>query len=250
MNLRFENISKSYGKKLVLQNLSFEFSKGNNYCLLGVNGAGKTTLLNLILQFFPADSGKIYFEGVHYKNLPQSVRQGIGFLSENLDLIDELSFIQYLRLVGKLYKVDSKTLEKRIKEICAYLFEEDVDLNKKSLSVFSSGMRKKVAMCASLIHIPELLILDEPFSNLDPISANNVVDLINSYKDEKRTIIFSSHNLDYIEKINPVILVIDNKKIVFDGSLETFTNSRKDKIDEALFKTLNVESKNHTIKWI
>jgi ABC-2 type transport system ATP-binding protein len=249
MNIEFKNISKSFGKKVVLDGIDLELTPGNTYCILGKNGAGKTTLMNILLQLSAPTKGAMLYDGQKEDTLPKVLKMRIGAMSEDNPLIEELTGRQYFKLYGKLYGVPGADMKKRLEDLTTYFFDDPDDL-KKRLSSFSTGMKKKVGLMASVLHTPDLLVLDEPFSGLDPVAAKMTIDFIRAYQNGQRTIFLSSHDLAYVAKVVTHLAVLDEGRIVFAGSLEDFTNQGKNEIDSALLEVLQPDSKNlDGIEW-
>jgi len=235
--IQITDLTKKYGKSTILETLSLKIDYGQTYCLLGKNGVGKTTLINLILDLLELDNGNIMLLGKEHNKLDNADKKRIGAVVENLALIDEISGLDFLLLVGKIYKMPQDMLKKRIADLFQYFFENESDL-KKNISKYSTGMKKKLAFCAAVIHTPDILILDEPFSGLDPLVANQMVMFINKYQREDRLIFISSHDLTYVEKVATHIGVLDNKNLVFNSSLLDFTQNGEKELDSALLKIL------------
>lgn len=227
----------SYGKLVVLSNINLSIEKGQIYCLLGKNGVGKTTLINLILDLIKPSEGTIKILGFKSNMLDKSMKKKLGAVNDSLALIEELTGYEFLYFVGKIYGLPTDTLKKRIFDIFSYFFEDESDLY-KNISKYSTGMKKKLAFCSSVIHTPEILILDEPFSGLDPLVADQMICFINKYQNKDRVILMSSHDLSYVEKVATHIAVLDKKKIIFNSTLQDFTENGEKKIDSALLKFL------------
>ena len=181
MEVVFENVSKAYGKKTVLDEVNFSCFPGGCYGLLGKNGAGKSTIINLLVQLIRPSSGKIFYNKHSYLDLPIPIKSQIGVLTDINMLIEELNVYQYLGLVGRLYNLDQKVIHKKINELINFFFEDEVP-NKQLISSFSTGMKKKAAICAACLHEPNLLILDEPFTGLDIFSVKKLIKFIFSNK--------------------------------------------------------------------
>ncbi|MBV8253711.1 MAG: ABC transporter ATP-binding protein [Chitinophaga sp.] len=249
MQLSVNNATKKYGKKTVLDQVSIDFNQGNCYCILGVNGAGKSTLFNLLMQFIMADAGTITYDGHHFPVLPSAYKKRMGYLSEPLHLLEELSAEQYLQFIGKLYEVVPKILEERKEKIMHFLFEDYQEVLRKRMATLSSGMKKKVAFAGAILHSPEFLLLDEPFSTLDPISGKKLCNFLSSYLNEQRTIVFSSHNLEYLEALNPVIIILDESGIQYNASLADFTKNHSQSISQSLMEKLKINDSSTVMQW-
>jgi ABC-2 type transport system ATP-binding protein len=248
--IKINDLTKSYGKNKIIDGISLSIDKGETYCLLGKNGTGKTTLINIILDLVKPDSGSIFIIGMKHNHLNLSIKKKIGAVTENLSLIKEISGYEYLRFIGKIYGIPSDILNHRINNIFQYFFNEEPDII-KSIATYSTGMKKKIAFCAAIIHTPDILILDEPFSGLDPIVANQMVSFIKKYQNSERTIFISSHDLGYVEKVSTQIGVLNNHKLVFNSSLQDFTENGHYKIDLALLNILKSNgTESNDINWI
>jgi len=248
--IQITDLTKSYGGNVVIEKLDLTIKNGQVYCLLGKNGAGKTTLINIILDLIEKNGGKIQIFGIDHLQLDKPNKMRIGVVNENLALIEEINGYEFLMFVGKIYKIPSEILKKRINDLFDYFFEDKSDL-KKNIAKYSTGMKKKMAFCASVIHTPEILILDEPFSGLDPLVANQMIMFIKKYQRLDRLIFISSHDLSYVEKVSTHIGVLDNHKLVFNSTLENFTENGANELDSALLKILKPnETEIEKIDWV
>ncbi|MGE5679833.1 MAG: ABC transporter ATP-binding protein [Bacillota bacterium] len=245
-----EALKKSYGKKIVFEALYLNITGGSCYSLLGKNGAGKTTLINCMLDVIPADSGKILINGFNYQSDGLKIKSITGSVFENNPLIEEFTGENYLKFVGMLYNVPSDELMHRIQTITEYFFPDSKDL-RRSIQDYSTGMKKKLGVCAAVLHRPDILVLDEPFSGLDPVAAQMLIKFLNSYLNENRIIFLSSHDLAYVEKVSTHIGVLDEGALVYDGTLENFTMNGVNLLDQALLKLLKSDENNlRNIDWI
>lgn len=243
-------LNKTYGKNKILDNISMKIESGSVYALLGKNGAGKTTLINLIIDLIQPDSGKIFINNKEHNTLTKFDKAKIGVVGEDLALIEELSGFEYLRFIGKIYQLPKSVLNKRIADLFNYFFEDDRDL-KKNISKYSTGMKKKIAFCAAVMHTPDILLLDEPFSGLDPLVANQMISFLQLYQKKDRTIFISSHDLNYVEKIATYIGVLDSAQLQFNSTLQNFTENGMNALDKALLKILKPnESELKNIDWL
>jgi len=245
MNIEVKNLSKAFGNQSALSDLDLELRNGEICCLLGKNGAGKTTLINIIIKLIIQDSGSVFYDTELYSHLPADIKKRIGILNEENPVIEELTAGQFLRLSGKLYKLDSETIEQRGDDLLSWFFDNPENVRDKRLSGFSTGMKKKIGLIAAVLHTPDLLILDEPFSGLDPLVARQCVDFINFYKNEQRTIFLSSHDLSYVEQVATKILVLDKQQFIFNGPINDFTANGSDRIDNVLLELLQSGDRNN-----
>ncbi|MBV2247456.1 MAG: ABC transporter ATP-binding protein [Lentimicrobium sp.] len=248
--IEIHHLSKSFGKHKVLDDISLKIEQGSVYALLGKNGAGKTTLINIIVDLVQPDSGTILINNQPHHSLSRNDKANIGQVGEDLALIEEFSGYEFLSFIGKIYKIPPGILEKRLHDLFDYFFEDVADL-KKGISTYSTGMKKKIAFCATVLHTPDILILDEPFSGLDPLVANQMIAFLKMYSTKDRTIFISSHDLNYVEKIATHIGVLDKAHLQFDATLESFTQHGQNALDRALLKILNPnETDVKTIDWL
>ncbi|MCX2741698.1 ABC transporter ATP-binding protein [Pontibacter anaerobius] len=250
MSIEITGLSKKFGKKEVLQELDLTIESGQIYCLLGKNGVGKSTFLNCILDLVQPDSGSISLFGKDYHRHQLEVKQNLGALCEDNPLIEEFTGIEYLNFVAKLYKLPALEAEERIQSLVNYFFTDKESLH-KNVAGYSTGMKKKVGIAAAMLHKPQVLILDEPFTGLDPIAAQLLVQLIRSYRNANRVILISSHDLNYVEKIATHIGVLNDGQLMYNGSVQEFTMNGSNLIDQALFQLLlphhNTEA---TLDWM
>ncbi|AKD03723.1 ABC transporter ATP-binding protein [Pontibacter korlensis] len=246
MSIQITGLSKKFGKKQVLDELDLTIESGQIYCLLGKNGVGKSTFLNCILDLVQPDNGSISLFGKDYHQHQLEVKQNLGALCEDNPLIEEFTGMEYLSFVSKLYKLPIAEAEERIQSLVNYFFTDKESLH-KNVAGYSTGMKKKVGIAAAMLHKPQVLILDEPFTGLDPIAAQLLVQLIRSYRNDNRVILISSHDLNYVEKIATHIGVLNDGQLMYNGSVQEFTMNGSNLIDQALFQLLlphhNTEAK-------
>jgi len=236
VEVEIKNISKKYKMKMVLDKISLTIAPGTIYGVLGKNGVGKTTLINILTGFVLPEEGSIKFGG---KNFSNEIKKSIGLVSESNCLIEELTGIEYLNFIANLYKIESDEVLERIEFLTSYFFDDKNELQ-KYISSYSTGMKKKLKICTALLNKPRILILDEPFSGLDTISATKFIAFLKNYHNRERVVIISSHNLHYLEKIVTNLGVIDEGKLLFDGSISEFTNGKSISVDDSLYNTLNI----------
>ncbi len=248
--IEINNLTKRYDKKVLFENINLHFETGQVIALLGKNGAGKTSLIHLILDLVKQDEGEILIMETPHNTLRPSQKAKLGVVGEDLALIEALNAEEFLTFIGKIYQMPKATLAKRIQDLFAYFFEEGDDL-KKSIGKYSTGMKKKIAFCAAVIHAPDILILDEPFSGLDPLVANQMIAFLEKYKREDRLILVSSHDLSYVEKIATHISVLDKGEFVFNSTLTDFTENGEKALDAALLNLLKPNNSELTkLDWV
>ncbi|MEJ8755984.1 ABC transporter ATP-binding protein [Pontibacter sp. H259] len=237
MSIAIKGLTKAYGKKHVLQELDLTIEAGQCYCLLGKNGVGKSTFLNAILDLIQPDKGTISLFGKDYNANSLEVKQNLGALCEDNPLIEEFTGLEYLNFVSKLYQLPADEAADRIKSLTNYFFTDQESLH-KNIAGYSTGMKKKIGIVAAILHKPQVLILDEPFTGLDPIAAQLLVKLIRNYSTANRVVLISSHDLNYVERIATHIGVLNDGHLMYNGSLQEFTMNGENLIDQALFQLL------------
>jgi ABC-type multidrug transport system ATPase subunit len=248
--IRIEGVSKRYGKQTVLDQVSLSVESGQAYGLLGRNGAGKTTLTHLMLDLLEPDAGRIGLFGQPHSRLGRAGKRRLGFMGDSLAITEELSGEAYLQLTGRIYGLASAELARRISSLFGYFFEELSDLRKPAAQ-YSTGMKQKLAFCAAVLHSPDLLILDEPFSGLDPLAAGQLIAFLRQYLREGRALFISSHDLSCLEQVATHVGVLDQRRMQFDGSLADFTAQGARKLDTALLDLLKPRTApSATLDWI
>lgn len=217
--IEIKNLSKNFADLKALDDVSFEVEKGELFGVIGQNGAGKSTLFRSMMNFYDHFDGEILYEGKLMANIPL---EKIGFLPEERSLSPKKTIreeVKFFARLNQMSNLDEKTLQ-------AYFdrFEIKGTLDDKIKSL-SKGNQQKVQLLASLIYKPEFLILDEPFSGLDPYNANLLMGIIKEINEEGTTIIFSSHNMENVEYLCDRLIMLKNGKIVLKGSPEEIRNS-------------------------
>ncbi len=221
--LDVKNLTKSFDAKIVLNDLSFDLEKGEIFGLLGPNGAGKTTMIRIILDIIRADHGEIKIFGEEFD---ESLKERIGYLPEERGLYQKITVLECLRYFAEL-----KNVKKSEDKIDFWLDKVGLrDYKKKKIEGLSKGMQQKIQLVAAFIHNPELLILDEPFSGLDPINTKLAKDILLDLKREGKTIILSTHQMDQVERTCDRILMINRGKRVLYGSLDEIKSHYKESL--------------------
>ena len=186
-NIISNNLCKSFDKKLILDSINLEINSSSCYALLGRNGSGKTTLINCLLNLILPDNGTISIKGMNYHENNYQIKKIIGVVAEENPLIPEFTGQQYLKFIGLLHEIPENRLKENIDSIVNFFFGDTLVLE-KAISKYSTGMKKLLGLCAAVLHRPYILILDEPFSGLDIVSANKVVEFLKFYLTIERII--------------------------------------------------------------
>jgi ABC-2 type transport system ATP-binding protein len=218
--VKLENITKSFGDFVAVSRLTLSVRAGRIYGLLGRNGAGKTTTIRMIVNITAPDSGRIELFG---QQITPELQDHIGYLPEERGLYKKMKIGDQLRFFAELKNVNGKAVEERIDKWLARLKLTEWK-NKKAMEL-SKGMQQKVQFITAILHEPDLLILDEPFSGLDPVNVELLKDIVLDLKAAGRTIIFSTHQMEIAEKICDDICLINHSRKVLDGSLREIKQS-------------------------
>jgi len=220
--LDVQHISKSFQNNLALQDVSLSLEKNKIYGLLGPNGAGKTTLIRNITQIFFPDAGQIFFNG---EKLSQKHQNQIGYMPEERGLYKKMKVGEQLLYFAQLRDFSKAEAEQKINY---WLKKLDIESwRNKTIEELSKGMQQKIQFVATILHEPTLLILDEPFSGLDPINAELIKNEIFELHQKGTTIIFSTHRMENVEEICEDIFLINKGKIILDGNVQTIKQQFK-----------------------
>lgn len=213
MRLQTENLIKSFGEKQVLKGVSFAVERGRALGLLGRNGAGKTTTIRIIMQVFSPDSGKVLLDGTPL----HTDRVKIGYLPEERGLYPKKPIFEQLLYFGKLGGLSKKQAAAQAERLLARLGM--AEYRDKRLDTLSKGNQQKIQLVATLITDPDIVILDEPFSGLDPVNAKLLKDLVKEMIAEGKLVLFSSHQMNYIEEFCNDIVILHDGKAVLSGDI-------------------------------
>ncbi len=216
--LAVQDLRKSYGKTQALKGVTFSVSHGTCFGLLGPNGAGKSTTMKILTGIVGADGGKAEILGLSGDINQNVIRGQVGYVPQNITLYEKLNARDNLVFFGEMYGVRGKDLEQRIREVL-----EQIGLTgreKDTVEGFSGGMKRRINIAAALLHRPKLLILDEPTVGIDPQSRNHIFEMIRSLKAQGVTIIYSTHYMEEVEVLCDDVAIIDQGKVVTQGSLK------------------------------
>jgi len=234
--VEFERVVFSYSSAEVLHEVSFGLKRGEIVGLLGPNGAGKSTTIKIIAGILAPGGGSVRVAGLPLPERATDVKQRIGYVPENAVLFESLEGQEFLELSGRLHGVEEAKLQARIREILETFGLSSDRMSR--LDTYSKGMRQKVLIAAALLHNPDLILLDEPLSGLDVNAAILIKDLIAALAAEGKTILYSSHVLDVVEKVCDRVLIIHQGKLIADGSAESLKESTHQETLEDVFRAL------------
>jgi ABC-2 type transport system ATP-binding protein len=230
--LRLEHVSKSFGSKDVLKDINFSVNSGEIIGYIGSNGAGKTTTIKIILGLIDDYQGDVFIFGEKVKGQFE-YKKRIGYVPEVSDMYDNLTAYEYLSFIGMLYGIGEDKAVKKGKEMMS-VFGIDDAINGR-IHTFSKGMRQKLSIITGMIHNPDILFLDEPLGGIDANSVLVFKEVLKNLKKEGKTIFYSSHILEVVEKLSDRILLINEGEIVIDGTVADVMSMQSDSSLESIF---------------
>lgn len=216
--LKINNLTKKYGDKVAVNNLSLHIAPGEIYGFIGHNGAGKTTTLKSIAGILDYDSGEILIDGKSAKSEPLACKAVTAYIPDNPDIYDFMTGIQYLNFIADVFKVSDSERSSRISEY-ANMFEIEDSLN-DLIGTYSHGMKQKLVIISALIHSPKLIMMDEPFVGLDPKATHQLKQIMRNICDNGGAIFFSTHVLEVAEKLCDKVAVIKGGNLVASGTVD------------------------------
>ena len=216
--LKIENLTKTYGEKTAVNDLSLHIHPGEIYGFIGHNGAGKTTTIKSCCGILQFDKGEIYIDGVSIKSDPLAAKKSLAYIPDNPDLYEFMTGIQFLNFVGDIFGIEPNLRRERIRKY-GDLFELTDDLA-QAVSAFSHGMKQKLALISAWMHDPALIIMDEPFVGLDPKASHTLKQLMREVCDNGGAIFFSTHVLEVAEKLCDKVAIIRDGSLIRSGTME------------------------------
>lgn len=218
-----QNLRKSYKNRPAVKGISLQIQKGEFYGLLGPNGAGKTTTISLLSTILKPDEGEIFFKGKNINRKKEKSKQIIGVVPQEITLYEDLSAYRNLLFWGGMYQVPAKQLRHQIDETLKLfgLFERKND----RIRTYSGGMKRRINIAAALLHRPEILFMDEPTVGIDPQSRNLIFEVVEKLHQQGLTIIYTTHYMEEAERLCDRIGIIDNGKIIAEGTLNQLKQS-------------------------
>ena len=216
--LKIDHLTKTYGEKTAVDDLSLHIQPGELYGFIGHNGAGKTTTLKSVVGILQFDSGEITIDGVSVKADPITCKKNIAYIPDNPDLYDFMTGMQYLNFVCDIFGVAADVRQERIQAL-AEGFELIADLA-QPISSYSHGMKQKLAIISAWVHEPKLVVMDEPFVGLDPKAAHLMKGMMREICDKGGAIFFSTHVLEVAERLCDKVAIIKGGRLVRSGTME------------------------------
>ena len=241
------NLRKVYSGKAAVDGLSLNVPRGSFFGFLGPDGAGKSTTIRMLTGLIPATSGTIELLGLPMPAEETAIKQRIGLVPDDSLLFDRLTGLEFLEFVGRMYSLERPLARQRAVELLE-LFELS-DEGRKIIGEYSKGMRKRVAMAASLIHRPELFLMDEPFEGVDAVGARLMKDILLDQVKHGATIFLTSHVLEVVERLCDHAAIINDGKIVAEGSMAEL-RSGSETLEEVFVRTVGADREYGKLDWL
>jgi ABC-2 type transport system ATP-binding protein len=234
--IRINHLFKNYGSKLVLKDINLNVYPGQVIGYIGPNGAGKSTTVKILCGLITDYDGEVTIKGYDLKQNTLEVKRLIGYVPEMAELYDVLTPMEYLEFTGALYGMDETVCRERINRVMT-AFDLHSNINQR-MDSFSKGMKQKVLLASGLLHNPDIIILDEPLSGLDANSVIIIKELISRLAKDGKTNYYCSHMMDVVEKVSDRIVLIDEGRIIANGSFDELKEQLGDKTLEQIFASL------------
>ena len=216
--IHVSHLTKRYGTTIAVDDVSFEVPQGEIVGYLGPNGAGKSTTLKMLVGLLEPTEGKISVAGYDAATELVALKKHVGYVPEEAHLYESLTLVEHLQLMGKLYYVEETLIVQKIQDL-ARLFDMELQWTQK-ISSFSQGMRQKLLIMSALLHDPDVLFLDEPFTNLDVTTVTLMKTILQRLVDAGKTVLYCTHILEVAETLCPRIMIINQGKLIADAKVE------------------------------
>lgn len=216
--IEIRGLTKAFGQKVAVDRINLDIPSGSFYGLVGRNGAGKTTTISMVTGMLMPSEGTVYVRGIDMWTDPLKAKAHLGVLPDGVHLFDKLTGEQLITYSGYLHGIDKETVASRVKDLLAAM--DLTDAAGRAVADYSAGMTKKIALAAALVHAPSVLILDEPFEAVDPVSAANIQDILRGFVASGGTVIISSHVMDLVQRLCDHVAVMDSGRILAAGTVD------------------------------
>lgn len=216
--LSLRNLTKRFGQKIAVDNLSLDVPRGSFYGVVGPNGAGKTTSLSMATGLLRPDAGTASILGADVWRDPDAAKHLLGVLNDGVRLFTRLSGFELVLYSGLLRGIDRPVAEQRARELLAALDLEDA--SNKLVVDYSAGMTKKIALASALVHAPRVLLLDEPFEAVDPVSAATIQAILRDYVSSGATVVISSHVMELVERLCDHVAIVNDGRVIRAGTVD------------------------------
>jgi ABC-2 type transport system ATP-binding protein len=227
--INIRHLSKQYGEKIVLKDISLDIYPGQIIGYIGPNGAGKSTTVKILTGIIQDYGGEVLVFGRNLREQVLEVKSKVGYIPELAELYDLLTPREYLSFIGKLYHLTDEVIEERSRKMLdSFSLLQNID---QRMDSFSKGMKQKVLITSGLLHNPSIVIMDEPLSGLDANAVILVKELLQALKQEGKTIFYCSHMMDVVEKVSDRIVLINNGSIIADGTIDELKQNSADSLE-------------------
>jgi ABC-2 type transport system ATP-binding protein len=234
--IRVSSLAKKYGNVLAVEDLSLAVPRGMMFGFLGPNGSGKSTTIGCLTGLLDPTAGEIEILGERFTANSSALKRRMGVMPETLGLFDPLYAHEFLAFIGRMFGLDEETTRKRVGELLSALELED---SRKTLGEYSTGMRKRVAFAAAVIHTPEVLFLDEPFESIDPAGVALMKQWLRRFTEQGRTVFMTSHVLETVERLCEAVAIVTRPgKLVWQGNIKVLAQDGAIELDGREFRAL------------
>jgi ABC-2 type transport system ATP-binding protein len=240
------DLKKSYGTVAAVDGVDLEVPRGSFFGFLGPNGAGKSTTIRILTGLIPADSGYIEILGLPLAQNELEIKSRIGLVPDESLLFDRLTGAEFLEFVGRMYRLERRTAIERATGLLDLL---ELPNDRKIIGEYSKGMRKRVAMAASLIHHPDLFLMDEPFEGVDAVGARLMKDILTDQVRRGATVFLTSHVLEVVERLCDRVAIINHGSIVTAGTMQEL-RSGSESLEDAFVRVVGAERQLERLDWL
>ena len=216
--IEIRGLTKAFGQKVAVDRINLDIPSGSFYGLVGRNGAGKTTTISMVTGMLMPSEGTAYVRGIDMWAEPLKAKAHLGVLPDGVHLFDKLTGEQLITYSGYLHGIDKETVASRVKDLLTAM--DLTDAAGRAVADYSAGMTKKIALAAALVHAPSVLILDEPFEAVDPVSAANIQDILRGFVASGGTVVISSHVMDLVQRLCDHVAIMDSGRILAAGTVD------------------------------
>jgi ABC-2 type transport system ATP-binding protein len=234
--IELNGISKTFGYLKAVKSISFKVQTGTIMGLVGPNGAGKSTTVNMISGLMRPSEGSLSVCGYSMKNDELKAKRIMGVVPESTMLFDNLTATEQLTFSGRVYGLSDSETKKRMNEL--FLFFDLIDSANRMIDTFSQGMKKKLSFASAIMHTPKVIILDEPFENVDPLSRKNMKDIIVRMKDKGAAILITSHALNELESLCDEVAIMNQGRIVFQSETKNIKTNIRNEVTKETYQSL------------
>ncbi len=245
--IQVRDLRKIYGDKAAVDGLTLRVPRGCFYGFLGPNGAGKTTTIRMLMGLAPPTAGEIEMLGLPIPERATEIKQRIGLVPDETLLFDHLTGAEFLEFVGRMYRLERQVARERTRELLA-LFQLDGE-PRKLIADYSKGMRKRLAMGASLIHRPDLFLMDEPFEGVDAVGARLMKDILLDQVRRGATVFLTSHVLEVVERLCDRVAIIHQGRLVTDGAMADL-RSGSETLEDIFVRAVGAERAVEPLDWL